>query len=223
MARDWSSWNEVVRVEQRIIKKPDKSLDHCHIVAKKSGVITDVLTKKGVSLVTRNTYVKKDDVLISGDISFNDEIKENVCASGIVKAEVWYTVHVSLPLSYETYYKTGNKKINFAYDKGLGKTKLLKTKFKKYKDNYYKVFSLFGTTFYLVKEEENKVLVNRYQDEEAIKKAILLAMEKINIKKKEKDKIITQKVLKKSINNSTINLDVFFAVEEDIAKQEILN
>ena len=64
---------------------------------------------------------------------------------------------------------------------------------------------------------------NMQRAEEAIKKAILLAMEKINIKKQDKDKIITQKVLKKSLNNSTISLEVFFAIEEEIGYQETLD
>ncbi len=213
----------VIRVEQRIINKPIKNPSYCHIIAKKSGVITDVLTKKGESLITRNTYVNKGDILISGDIKFNDEVKERVCAKGTIKAEVWYQVNVVMPLYYTTKVKTGKMKTNFAYDKGLGKKALFKNKYKKSIFKYHKLFGLFGVKFYKIKELEITEVKHKYNEEEAIKKAILLAMEKINIKKQDKDKIITQKVLKKSLNDSTISLEVFFAIEEEIGYQETLD
>ena len=34
---------------------------------------------------------------------------------------------------------------------------------------------------------------------------------------------LTQKVLKKELNDSTINLEIFFAVEEEIGKEKIIN
>ena len=213
----------VIRVQERIINKETKPLDYCHIVAQKSGVVTDILTKKGESLVTRNTYVNKGDILISGDIKYNEEVKQQVCAKGEVKAEVWYTVNVNMPLNYQNVIKTGKKKINFAYDKGLGKTYLFKNKYKKSFNYNKKIFSLLGVSFYKVTEYETKTISHKYKEEDAVKQAILIAMEKINIKKRDKDKIITQKVLKKSINDSTISLEVFFAVEEEIGKQEIRN
>ena len=213
----------IVRVEQRIIKEKPKVKDYCHIIANKDGVITDVLIKKGVSLITRNTYVKKGDILISGDITLNNEIKSNICADGIVKAEVWYTVNVSLPLRYPKVVKTGKKRINFAYDRGSGKNNVFHSKYNSHIDKSHRILSLFGTIFYIIVEEETKEIKKIYNEQQATEKAISLALEKVNIKKDDQDRIITQKVLKKSINNSTINLEIFFAVEEEIGKQEIMS
>jgi hypothetical protein len=44
-----------------------------------------------------NDYVKKDDLLISGDIKNTDDIVAQVCANGIVYAEVWYIVNIKIP------------------------------------------------------------------------------------------------------------------------------
>ena len=213
----------IVRVEQRIINHPNIHNSYCHIIAKKSGVITDIVTKKGEALVTRNTYVNKGDILVSGDINFNNEIKSFVCANATVKAEVWYTVKVSMPLDEFSSYLTGKKRINFAYDRGLGKKLLLKSPFKKYKISYKRIFKIFNNSLYLVIEQEQKMKKHHYSDYDALKQAIILALEKINIKKDEQDKVITQKVLKKTINNSTIDLEVFFAIEEEIGIEKTLD
>ena len=43
--------------------------------------------------------------------------------------------------------------------------------------------------------------------------------EKMNIKRKDYDRILTQKVLKNVINDSTMVLDIFVVTKENIAKQ----
>ena len=90
-----------VRVEERIINNYDKETGYCHIVAAKSGIVKYVYTQRGVQEVQINDYVNKDDILISGEIKLYDEVKNNVCASGEVKGEVWYNVKTSFPLNYE--------------------------------------------------------------------------------------------------------------------------
>ena len=210
----------IVRVEQRIITKEKNNPQSCHIIAQKSGVITDILTVNGEALVQRGNYVSKGDVLISGNISFNNETKNTVCEKGTVKAEIWYTVKVSMPLKYEEKSKTGQKRFNFVYDKGLGKTNIFRNRLKTFESKDKKILSLLGVNYYFRTMEEYKQIVKRYSPEEALNAATLLALEKINIQKKDLDKIIAQKVLKKEINDSTINLEIFFAIEEEIGKQE---
>ncbi len=210
----------VVRVEQRVITKPKKNKNACNIVANKAGVITDIITEKGDAIVTRGSYVNKGDLLINGNISLNDEIKNTVCAKGTIKAEVWYTVKVNMPLKYQISKETKRKRYNIAYDKGLGKQTIFGSKYNNYKSYDKKLFSFFNTSVYFRTEKELKIITKRYNKEEALNKAIMLALEKINIKKKNKDKVITQKVLKNTINDSTINLEIFFAVEEEIGKEQ---
>ena len=65
-----------VRVEERIINSYDKEYNYCHIVAKKSGIIKNVLTEKGVAIAQINDYVEKDEILITGEIKLNEEVKK---------------------------------------------------------------------------------------------------------------------------------------------------
>ena len=47
-------------------------------------------------------------------------------------------------------------------------------------------------------------------------KGINLALEKVNLKLGKDEEIITKKVLKKEVNNSTIYLEVFIVTKENI-------
>ena len=210
----------IVRVEQRIITKKKDEPRACNIVALKSGIITDILTTNGISLVTRGNYVSQGDVLISGNILFNNEVKNVVCARGNVKAEVWYTVKVTMPLKYQLPIKTGKKRYNFVYDNGLGKKSLFRNRLINFEYKDKKIISLLGTHYYWRTMEEYYLVTNKYKEEEALNVATNLALQKIKINKKDHDKIIAQKVLKKEVNDSTISLEIFLAIEEEIGTKE---
>ena len=63
-------------------------------------IIDPTITNKGQEIKQVGDYVSEGDILISGEIKFNEETKNIVCASGDVYAEVWYTTEVKLPLNY---------------------------------------------------------------------------------------------------------------------------
>ena len=103
----------VVNVEKRIIKKENnKQKKYCHIVASKDGLLKNVRATKGMKVKDINDYVKKGDIIISGEIKNNDEIKANTCASGNVFATVWYVAYVKIPRSYEEKVITKNRFFN---------------------------------------------------------------------------------------------------------------
>ena len=208
----------IVRVEERIITIPEEEKTSCHIVAKKSGVITKIFTERGVANVASGTYISEGDILINGNIILNEEIKKTVCARGEVKAEVWYTVNVSLPLNYEESNLTGKKRYNFSYKLNGQKQKIFRSRLISYANESKKLFSFLGVEFYLEEEKELDVNSLKYYEKEALEKAIELAIEKMNIKRKDYDRILTQKVLKKALNDSTMDIEIFFAIEEDIGK-----
>ncbi|MBE6161550.1 MAG: hypothetical protein E7158_04990 [Firmicutes bacterium] len=208
--------NYVVRVEERIITdiKEDKRI--CNIVASKDAIITDIKSVKGQDLVLVNDYVKKGDVLISGEIKYNDEIKNTICATGEILGEVWYTSNVKIPMNYKKERYTGKKRYNFM----INDTKIFKSRLKSYKTKKKKFFNLFGIDFYLLKEYEINYVNEKYNEKEAVKEALKLAKNKINMKLNEKESIINQKVLKKSSNNSTMYVEIFTTVKEVISKTE---
>lgn len=209
-----------VRVEERIITNTKTEKKYCHIVAKKSGVITKIVTYKGVANAGINKYVGKGDILISGEVKHNEEVKNNVCADGIVYGEVWYTVDVSLPLEYQISKKTGKMRYNIMYQDKLGEHVILKSRLDNKTVNNQELFSLLGRKIFLQREYETIVNKHKYTLDEALEKALLLAKEKVNVKLEENEHIISQKVLKKNINDSKIELEVFTSVEEKIGARE---
>ena len=89
---DWLEINKVgmkyvVRIEERIINAEPIAKEYCHLYATKDSLVTKVKVFSGVSVVEINDYVKKGDLLVSGDIKLNEEIVDQVCASGNVYAE----------------------------------------------------------------------------------------------------------------------------------------
>lgn len=64
-------------------------------------------------MVEPNTYVNKGDVIISGAITKDEEVKKYVHAKGKVYAEVWYDVSIEFPLKYTEKKYTNNNKRSF--------------------------------------------------------------------------------------------------------------
>lgn len=210
-----------VRVEERIINEYQKDYSTCHLVASKSGIIKSIYTEKGVSLVSINDYVTKGEMLISGAIALNDEVKENVCASGEVYAEVWYDVNANVPMQEERSKDTGKMRYNFMVKKGSNETVLLKSRVgdEKRVENVL-LFKLFGWEFYLQKEYEIEIEEYTYTEEEALKRARDLVLEKLSIKLDDFESVIEEKVLQKTIKNNKLYIDMFVAVKEQIGVQE---
>lgn len=210
-----------VRVEERIKNDITKNYDTCHIVATKSGIVQSILTKKGVAEVKINDHVEAGDILINGMIKLNEEIKNNVCAEGEVYAEVWYTVKASLPLEYEEKILTKKMRYNFLLKTPTDEYLILKSRVGDNKESKNKrLFKILNYEFYLSKEYETKTISKKYTEEEALKELEKQIAEKITIKGSKNSDIIEQKVLKKSINNGNLDIEVFVAVKEQIGVVE---
>ncbi len=205
-----------VRIEQRIITKIKEDNSFCNIVASKSGIITKIISKKGMNLKSVDDYVSQGDIVIAGDISTDEEVKQSVCAKGEVYGEVWYNVSVNIPLNYEKTSKTGKMRYNIVYDNQKETKTIFKPRFKNYGSKRKKLFSLFNVSFYLEKEYEVKKEKKKYTKNEAINEALKQAKEKMNLKLNDKERIITQKVLNKEEKNSKMEVEIFVSVEEQI-------
>ncbi len=210
-----------VRVEERIINNYEKDYSSCHIVAGKSGIIKSITTQKGVTEVSINDYVEKGEILINGSIKLNEEIKENVCASGSVYAEVWYNVSGTISMVEEVKKDTGKMRYNFMIKNKNEETVLLKSRVgpEKRVENVL-LFSIFGIEFYLQKEYEVEVEVKNYGVEEATEKGISLINEKLELKLDNFEAIIEEKVLQKTVKDNNIYIDMFVAVREQIGVKE---
>lgn len=213
----------IVRVEERLILKDLGTNDYCHVIAKKDGQILEFTIEKGLANIKKASYVKKGDILISGDILLNEEIVDNVCAKGKVEAEVWYTINIEMPLCYENIQKTGKTRFNFMFLSNNKENVIFKSRIKEKVVSNKKIFSILGNDFYLQKEDEIKKTQKKYTDEEVINVAVSTGLEKLNVTLDSNAKIISQKVLKKSIKDSKIYLELFVCVKEEIGVIQKIN
>ena len=190
------------------------------IVASKDGLIKYITSSSGVKLKDVNDYVKKGEVLISGNIiKGEDTLITQVRAKGKVYAGVWYTVNITIPFNYVEYVETG-KVINHYYLDIAGKKFTL---IGKYDSNFtmntkdlvlekpYLFFKLYKET-----KREYKYKEFNINENEAYKEALKRSENKIKSKLNDNEYIISKKVLKKEVFRSKMNIEVFFKVYENI-------
>ena len=204
----------VVRVEERIITEVEENASTCHIVAKKNGIIKNIKSTSGEIVPAINDYVRKGDVLISGQIHLYEEIKNNICAEGEVYAEVWYSINLSIPLEYQEKKYTGATRYNFI----IKKKQMFKNKYALYDEEVLKEVNLFGLNVKYIKEKEYENLINKYSYDEAEVVALKKVDQNMKMKLKDNGKILSKKILKKTQFNSRIDIEVFVVVEENISE-----
>ena len=188
------------------------------IVAEKDGVIKHIVVHRGSKVIDNGDYVKKGDILISGNIIKNENVIDKVHSEGVIYAETWKTVNISIPFKRIDYvYK---KTINHYYLDIFGHKFTISGKYDS--DNTINKKSIVLDKpylfFKLYKEEKkiydyNEVILNV---EEAYNEALNRSANIINKKLSNDEYIISKKVLKKEVKRSKINLEVFFKVYEKI-------
>lgn len=209
----------IVRLELRELKSEPKVNENRNVVAKKSAIIKKIEAKSGEIVKNVNEYVQKGDVVITGEIKLNNELKSVISAEGKVYGEVWYKVKTEFPLFYHDEKITNNT--NQVYTmKILNKTIEL-FNFNHYKDKKIDEKVLFSSLYFpfqITKQKQTMIIKkeNIYTDEEAINKASQLALEKMKSQLNDNEYVIDQKNLKVSLKDSKIILDTFFTVYEDI-------
>ena len=209
----------VVKVEERIKNDPKIDNTFQHIVAKKDAMILQIQASSGEIKVSKNDYVKKGDILISGFITKDEEIKKKVKAVGTVYGEVWYQAEITLPKVYKEIKYTKNSKKRF-------QVKFLSHDFLLFDFKPYKTYEssnitllenrLLPMSFNYSKVSETKKITKRYTGTKGEKEALKLAEKNLKKKLSVNDSIISKKVLKKTEKDSKIIVDIFFKVKEDI-------
>ena len=207
----------IIRCEERKIKNINKENGYRHVVAKKDALIKLVTAKKGQIVKNKNTYVKKGDVIISGDISLNEEKKGTTSADGKVYGEVWYIVTVDYPFNYYEEVLTGKSK-NILSFKFLNKSINFFSSFKDKKvlDKTIVENKLLPIKLVYEHQEEVKIVDQILTEEQAINKAIEKGIEQMNMELEDDEYIIKNKVLKAEIKESKVSVDIFFSIYEDI-------
>ncbi len=213
----------VVRVEMRKLEEIKQTNDKRNVVAKKSAILRNVEATKGEIVKNTNDYVKTGDIVISGDLRLNEEIKDTVSADGKIYGEVWYKVTVTYPFVYQETTLTGKEQTAYTLQllnhniqlypwdiyrsKKVQKSKLLSHPFLPF-------------AFYKEKQQETIEIDEINTEDEAISKAETMARKKMKSQLSDKEKIISQKNLKVEVKKSKIELEVFFTVLEDITSYQ---
>lgn len=90
----------------------------CDIVAKKDGLISHMVTAAGTPLVKQNDVVRKDDLLVSGEVVVTDGevegFREYVHAYSEIWAKMYTEIRLSVPFRYTEKKYTGNQQKRYS-------------------------------------------------------------------------------------------------------------
>ena len=81
------------------------------VIAAKDGVVEKVTVLQGRAVVTQGQTVRAGDVLISGELVYQDLPYQYVYALGSVQARIWYSGEKKIPLKQLQTVRTGNKAV----------------------------------------------------------------------------------------------------------------
>lgn len=214
-------------VEKREVKGPS------NLVATKGGVISYVYISKGMPKVKVNDFVEPGDLLVSGNISKDEDEGEPILveAEGEIVAKTWYEVSVTVPLKAEHQELTGEKDKKLYME--LGDLRV--------------PFWGFGTSeFEHVQKDVNRTPLHffkwelpinivesiRYEKtyrkekrskDDAIRIGIEQAKNDLLVRLDKNAKVISEKVLQESSGNGKVKLNLYLTVEESIAKSVPIN
>lgn len=213
----------IIDVTPKLIKEEKQDNRYSDIIATKDGVIKHIVVHNGEKLKEENEYVKKGEVIISGDVYKDEEIVSSSEAKGEVYAEVWYKAKIIVPLTYKE--KVKNKEMNHYYLElfnkqititGYYKKESLDSETKLILDKPYLPFKLYKEK--LIEYKEKEVTIT---EEEALQKALKLSENEIEKNLDIEEYIISKNVLKNELKSSKMYIEVFFKVYENIGTTSI--
>ncbi len=208
----------IVRVEERKINKIEENNTPRNLIAKKNGVVKQIINHRGEQVIDLDTYVNKGEPIISGEIYLNEKVMGKVKAEGKVYAEVWYNVKTTYPYTSYKEIKTGKRKktlvLNFL-NKDI-EFSLNKYEHKKSKEKVILKNNIIPIYLSLDNQEETKLIDQVLTFDEAVIKAEEYSIKQMESKLNGKEYIIRSKNLKSVLKDSKIELEMFFAVYEDI-------
>ena len=196
----------IVRCEERKIKDITEDVGYRNIIASKDAYITKIISTKGENLVRSGEYVKKGDILISGKIKLYEEVKGDTLATGSVYGNVWYNVSLEIPREENKKEYTGKERYNLNINDKI----FLKDKYKYFTQDNIREIKILGLKIKIYKEKEYSYKKHILSEEEIEN----IINNKIKEKFNDIGTIISQKVLKKEVFNSTIDYRVFVICNE---------
>ena len=215
----------IIRVEERKLNKKESSCNPRNIVSKKEAIILEIKSSSGEIVKKINDYVSVNDVIISGIIHNKEDIVSIKCAEGIVFGETWYKVKLSIPKEYIIEELTNNKSSGLNI-KLFNKNIDINNKYKSFKRNNITTLhsNIIPISINFTKYLETKIIKRLYTINNVDEIALKLSEKEIKKNLRKDEEVLSKKVLKKSIKNSKIEIEVFIKVKEDITSyQDISN
>lgn len=206
-----------VKVIQRIDNDNVIDSNYNDIVASKDGYIKNIYSRNGQVVKNIGDYVKKGEVIISGNIFRNDKVVGRVDANGKVFAEVWYISKISNNLNYNYYQKENLGELSIDLFINGARVKLFKIKKQLNEPNSRCFFSNNSFSLCFCSEPLYTSKIEKYSQTHLKEILEKRARDDMMNKLKEEDYIISQKTLKKYIKNGKMYIEVFFKCYEDIA------
>lgn len=207
-----------VRIIPRVNTQIKSNTKYQDIVASKDGYIRKIDSKNGQLLKNIDDYVKKGEVIISGNIFRNEKPVGKVKATGSVYAEVWYIVRLNKNIYYNSVIPKERGKIGFSISINNKDIKLLYLPWKVTSSKTINLFSDKNFTFSFNKSKSYYLKNKKYDVKELQKILELRAKQEISKTLENDEYIILQKTLKKYIKNDKMYIEVFFKCYEDIAE-----
>ena len=211
----------IVRLVERKKETTNKEYLYQSIIAKKDATITSIKSSSGEKIKGINTYVKKNDTIISGILLKPDGTNIYTKAKGSVYGEVWYQVNIEYPLYYCEEKVTGRNKNVLSFYFLNNKLSLFSyKKYKQFRLTSHPIFENNIIPIKIAKEKLYEVEIKEeiYTLESATEKAIQYAINKIKTQNKDLIQIKDIQILTKQNQNSKVVLTLFVSVIEDITK-----
>ena len=223
--------NYIVEVTEKIIGHSE-SINNIptNIVASSDGLIKHVDLISGVKLKDINDYVKKGDIIITGNIYKGETLINQVPSIGKIYAEVWYTVKTVVPFKYIDYVETG-KIIKRYYIKVFSKEFTIIGKYNTNNsmnikeliiDKPYLPFDVYKE---IKKEYKYKTFIKT--ENQAYEEALLRSDTNIKNTFSSDEYIIYKNTLKKQVFSSKIEVEIFYKVYKNVTSispiEEVIN
>ena len=172
--------------------------EYCNIIAKKEGVITQIIAQNGTAQVKVGDQVQEGQILIRGIMEGKYTGIRYVHSMGEVKAVVQYAKTEQFTLKEEKKVKTGNKEEKYGIKINNFRINFYKTlsKFKIYdtieEEKKFKIFSNLYLPISITKRtnEELEKILKEYTIEEVTEKGTKQLEEELELEIKEKDNIL---------------------------------
>lgn len=222
-------WIELERngvvLNVRVIERKDKNKniitdDVTDIVASKNGYIRNIYASSGEILKNKDDYVKKGDIIVSGNIFKNSNVVSRVRAKADVYAEVWYIIKANMSDTKTVLSKSNDGESRFVINV-LNKDLIL---FKINKNISLEKENILMKNNLLTLKIQNKKnthnIKKKYKDKEMISILYNNIISSMNKSLDTKEYIIYEKVLKNYKENGKMFIEVFIKTYENISMEK---